>query len=258
MQQSYALITGSSGGIGLEMARIAATKKYNLILTARSTDKLEEIKKELSVTYGIKVICIPLDLSLQQCADKLYRTVKESSIIPEILINNAGFGYHGNFYKTSWEKENDMLNLNIIALTHLTKLFIQDMIHEGHGMVMNVSSTAAFLPLPYLSVYAASKSYVLSFSEALHAELKGTGISVTTLCPGPTKTGFEKKAEFENANLFNKFPVATAKKVAQKGFDGMLKKKTLVIPGGFNKLNYISSIITPRFITKRIAKKIMQ
>lgn len=247
MKSRNVLITGASGGIGLELAKIFATRGYNIIIVARSADKLHALAADL-VHTGADVKVIGLDLSVPHAAQSLYSRLKQDGLHVDILINNAGFGLYGEFADTSWEKECQMLNLNIIALTELTKLYVQDMKHQQYGRILNVASVAAFMPGPYMAVYFASKAYVLSFSEALAAELKGTGVTVTALCPGPTRTGFETTANANESGLFEKMPQANALDVAEYAYKALMKGKKVAVQGWFNKVN----VLLVRLLPKRL------
>ncbi len=239
------LITGASGGIGKEFAILFAEKKYNLVLVARSKDKLNAIAEELETKFNVKTNVILSDLSKPESPQKLYDEVMSKNIIIDVLINNAGFGEFGKFVEKDLKRYLRMINLNITALTELTGLFIQDMIKRKEGRILNVASTASFQPMPNFAVYAATKSYVLTFTEALHYELKGTGISVSALCPGPTTTGFEEAANMGNSKLFSSGGVMDAKTVAKIGFNKMMQNKMTIIPGLRNKILAFASNITP-------------
>jgi short-subunit dehydrogenase len=253
-----ALITGGSGGIGLEIARIHAQKGGDLILTARSKDKLDNIKKEFENRFNIKTDIIIKDLALPNASKELFDEVKSGKMKVDYLINNAGFGYFGKFTDTDWTKELNMINLNITALVHLTKLFLKDMLTSGSGKIMNVSSIAGFQPGPLMSVYYASKSFVLSFSEAIAEELDGTDVTVTTLSPGPTETDFQKNAELEKSNLFKRLSAEDPKFVAEYGYQAMLEGKRIAIPGIMNKITAQSSRFVPRKLVTKAVKMIQQ
>ena len=245
MKSRNVLITGASGGIGYELARIFATRGYNLIIVARSADKLHALASELLHT-GADVKVITTDLSLPNAAQTLHNQLKQQGLHVDILINNAGFGLYGDFSETPWERELQMLNLNIVALTELTKLYVNDMKKQQFGKILNVASVAAFMPGPYMAVYFASKAYVLSFSEALAAELKGTGVTVTALCPGPTRTGFETTANASDSGLFEKMPQASALEVAEYAYKSLMKGKQVAVYGILNKLNVLMVRLLPK------------
>jgi short-subunit dehydrogenase len=226
----YILITGASSGIGYEMAQQLAALKYNLILTARSEDKLEVVQQELSSKYGIVVHYIAKDLSNKDQAVRLFNDIKSANYQVSHLVNNAGFGDYGNFLETSLEKELNMIDLNISSLVILTKLFAKDMAARKSGRIMNVASLLSFLPFPYYSVYSATKSFVLAFTETVAAELEDSGITVTALFPGPVDTRFQTDEMKEtNANKTTKLVSATI--VAKAGVKLLLNGKGKKIVG---------------------------
>ncbi len=230
-----ALITGASEGIGMELARIHASKGDHLVLVARRADRLEALKKELETQYGIQVLVLAKDLSLDNSPKEVFEATEKANLPIDILVNNAGFGHFDLFTNSAWEKEDRMIRLNIAALTQLTKLYLPGMISRGYGRILNVSSVASFIPGPYMSVYFATKAYVTSFSEALAAELKGTGVTVTNLCPGATSSGFQAAAAVkeEKENKGNKMP--TAAEVAAFGYRAMMQGRYTVVHGWKNR-----------------------
>jgi uncharacterized protein len=252
----YALITGASGGIGYELAKIAASQKYNLILIARSANKLEQIKNEFQIQHQVEVINFVADLTNQKKIDEIINELQNKNIIPEILINNAGFGLYGKFEQTNWATEENMIQLNILSLVHFTKKLLPLMLKTGKGYIMNVASVAAFMPGPYMSVYYATKAFVLSFSQALNSELKGSGISVTAFCPGPTQTGFEEAAALTESKLFKRMPIASAKAASIYGFNAMKKRKAVAIHGFMNKMMILQLPFFPRNLVTWMVKKI--
>ncbi|MBI9069348.1 MAG: SDR family oxidoreductase [Salinivirgaceae bacterium] len=227
--KNVALITGASSGIGKELAHIHAEKGGGLVIVARSKDKLEQLKSELENKYSIKVLVIAKDLSLPEAAKEVYSQVKSEGIDIEYLINNAGFGGLGKFHEREWESDLSMINLNITALTALTRFFLPDFVARNSGRILNVSSTASFMPGPLQAVYYASKAYVTFFSNAIAEELHDTNITVTTLMPGATETEFGAISGMDKTVMFNK--TANARKVAEDGYNGMLKGKLDVISG---------------------------
>lgn len=245
-----ALVTGASYGIGLEMARELAAGRHDLILAARNIDKLNEVARELSAS-GIRVEVIRADLSSPGAAQALYDEVHKRGLKVDFLINNAGSGLHGHFADMKLSEVTSMLRLNIEALTELAHLFLQDMRKAGSGRILNIASTAAFQPGPLMACYYASKAYVLNFSEALSEELRGTGITVTALCPGPTHSEFQKRAGMSHIEIFTRFSMET-RKVARDGVQGMLKGRRLVIAGFLNNLMTFMVRFSPRFLTPRI------
>lgn len=245
------LITGASSGIGLEMAKQLADKKFNLILVARSLDKLQTLQQDLIAKEGIEVQIFDKDLSNKANAISLYNEIKSQNIIVDMLVNNAGVGLYGEFVETSLETELDMIELNVSSLVALTKLFAQDMVARKSGKIMNVASLLAFLPFPYYSVYSATKAFVLAFSETVSAELEGTGVTITTLCPGPVNTPFNSDAMLKT-NAYQSNKPKPADEVAKVGIELLLngKGKKLV---GFNNW-FISNL--PRFMPDGLMMKI--
>jgi short-subunit dehydrogenase len=253
----FTLITGASSGIGYELAHIFAREKYNLVLIARSQDKLLELKRELEKTYAITVFILVVDLTQLDAADQIFIQVENLKITIDILVNNAGFGLFGEFITTDWQREEEMIRVNIISLTRLTKLFVPQMKQNKKGKILNIASTAAFFPGPLMAVYYATKAYVLSFSQALQSELEGTGVTVTTLCPGPTVSHFQKTAVAEGVRTFaGKLP--TAQEVAEVGFAALMKGKSVAIQGVKNKLLIWFSRFLPRKVIAAQVKKIQQ
>ncbi len=251
-----ALITGSSNGIGLELAKVHASKGDNLVLVARSKDKLEAIKKELESAYKIQVHIIAKDLSLPDAAQEVYNETSQNNIQVDYLINNAGFGDFGMFYETDWNKELQMINLNITTLTHFTKLYVKDMVKRGNGKIMNVASTAAFQSGPTMAVYYATKAYVLSFSEAVDNEVRDKGVTVTILCPGATESGFQEKAAMQESKLVKNKKLVTSKTVAEYGYKAMMKGKTVAIQGFMNSVMANSVRFLPRSVVVSITRSI--
>ena len=224
-----ALITGASAGIGKEFARIQAKAKGNLVLVARSENKLNELKTELEKEHGIEVLVIAKDLTEPTAAQDVFDEVKTHMIKIDYLINNAGFGGQGKFHERKWEEDHAMIQLNIVALSELTRLFLPGMVERKEGKILNVSSTASLMPGPLQAVYFASKAYVTSFSNAISEELRGTNVTVTALLPGATESDFAKTSGLDNTALFDKtFPAAD---VALAGYNGMLKGKLNVKAG---------------------------
>jgi uncharacterized protein len=252
---TYTLITGASSGIGYEMAKILAEKKHHLILVARNEAKLTEVQSELSKKHGVMVQFIAQDLSNVQNAIALYNVIKSKEWQVSALVNNAGVGAYGDFVATSLEDDLKMIDLNVSSLVALTKLFAQDMLVARSGKIMNVASLLSFLPFPYYSVYSATKTFVLSFTETIAAELEGTGVVVTALCPGPTETAFNTdKMLTTNAYSANK-PVS-AESVAKAGVELLLNGKGKKIVG-FNNW-FLSNLprVTPDFIMMKIKKNL--
>ncbi len=251
-----ALITGATFGIGYELAKIFARENHNLILVARNLEKLNQIKSEL-LKPGIFIYTIQKDLTSPNSPVELYNEVKQNNFQVDILINNAGFGLLEPFVELDLKSQLDMIQLNITSLVHLTHLFLPEMIQRKNGKIMNVASTAAFQPGPNIAIYYATKAFVLSFSEVLNAELKGTGVSVSALCPGPTKTEFQKRATMANINLERTklIPYMSAGKVARIGYNGLMKNKRVIIPGLMNKTGAILVKFLPKSIILAVLKK---
>lgn len=253
--ENYTLITGASSGIGYAMAEILAQKKHNLILVARNKKQLQKMRIEYETKFNIKVKVINKDLSHSENAEVVYMEIKEENLQVDYLINNAGVGSYGQFTKISLLEELNMIELNITSLVVLTKLFSQDMVKRGSGTIMNVASLLSFLPLPYYSVYSATKSFVLAFSETVNAELEGTGVMVKALCPGPIDTPFTTP-EMATTNAYKTNKPVSAAFVANEGIKLLFNKKTKKIVG-FNNW-FISNLprITPDFIMMKIKKNL--
>ena len=254
----YALITGASGGIGFDLAVLMASKGHNLILTARSEEKITNLARQLSKTHGIESVAFPADLSVEDDREKLLEFIRNNNYHIEILVNNAGFGDLGPFEHADWDKTHRMIQLNITALSHLTRVLIPGMRKFKSGRILNVASVAAFMPGPLMAVYYASKAYVLSFSEALAGELRGSGITVTTLCPGPVATGFQEKAEFNDPTLMKILKPATPAEVAEYGYKAMIKGKRLAIHGLMNRFMIFSLRFSPRRMVSDLVKRLHQ
>lgn len=235
------LITGASSGIGKELAIIHASKGGNLVLVARRVEELELLKSELEDKYKVKVSIFQQDLSKQDSAKSVYGFCKQNNIEIEYLMNNAGFGGHGNFVDRSLEKDVEMIHLNIQSLVELSHLFLQDMKKRKSGKILNTASTAGFLPGPLQATYFATKAFVVSFSKGISHELKPYGISVTALCPGPVKTEFEYVAGMGESNMFKNG--ATAYSTALKGYNSMMKGKRICISD--NGLNFAIRFLLP-------------
>lgn len=251
-----ALITGASNGIGLELAKIHASKGGDLVLVARNKSKLDELKHELETKFNIKVYTIGKDLSAANAAKEVYDETSKQQIKIDYLINNAGFGDFGFFAETDWNKELQMINLNITTLTQFTKLYLQDMLKRKSGKIMNVASTAAFQSGPTMAVYYATKAYVLSFSEAVDNEVRDQGISITALCPGATESGFQAAAAMEESNLVKGRKLPGSKEVAEYGYAAMLRGKTVAIHGFMNWIMANSVRFIPRSIVVKVTRKI--
>ena len=251
-----ALITGASGGIGLELARIHASKGDHLVLVARSADKLSALKKDLEAAQKITVHNIAKDLSQPGAAQEVFDETKAAGITVDYLINNAGFGDFGFFHERDWNKQQQMINLNITALTHLTHLYLKEMITRRSGRIMNVASTAAFQPGPTMAVYYATKAYVLHFSEAVNNEVKDKGITVTALCPGATESGFQEAAAMQESRLVKGRKLPTSKEVAQYGYKAMMAGKPVAVHGLLNSIMAGSVRFMPRNWVVAVTRKV--
>jgi len=256
--KTTALITGASNGIGLELAKVFAANNHNLVLVARSADKLENLKTELVAEYGIDVLNMPKDLAQPGAPKEIYQTLKEKNITIHYLVNNAGFGDFGFFHETNWDKEASMIDLNVRSLTEMTKLFVRDMVANRNGRVMNLASTASFQPGPLMSVYYATKHYVLAFSEAIANELSDYNVTVTALCPGPTASGFQSASDIEDSRLVKGKKLPTSEEVAVYGYKAMMKGKRVAIHGTMNRLLAESVRFMPRKMVTKTVRKLQE
>ncbi len=256
--ENTALITGATSGIGLEMAKIFAQNKINLLLVARNENKLKILADELQRTNGIQVKVIAKNLSVAESAKDIYEYCKNASIQVKYLVNNAGFGDYGAFYKLDLERQIQMINLNIITLTSLTHLFLPEMLRKKSGKVLNVASIAAVLPGPLMAVYYATKAYVLHFSEAIANELSETGVTVTCLCPGGTETNFFKEANAGESSFAKGKTFVSPQKVAKYGFESMMKGKQVAIHGMMNYLMVNSVRFFPRNMVTKVSRKMSE
>ena len=252
-----ALITGASSGIGLELTHLFARDGYRLVLLARNRNTLRQIGDDLQARYSVTVRIAPKDLAHPATPAELYQELQEAGIVLDVLVNNAGFGLAGAFQTTDWNREAEMMQVNMVAATHLTKLFLPQ-IRAREGRILNVASTAAFQPGPFMSVYYASKAFLLSFSEALAEELDGTGVGVTCLCPGPVKTNFQRRAYLEGTALANSPLLVDVREVARLGYEGMKQGKRIVIPGWKNQLGVEMLRLSPRKVVTRVVRRIQE
>jgi short-subunit dehydrogenase len=252
-----ALITGASSGIGLELAKIHASKGGNLVVVARNKAKLEELKSDLEKQYGIQVYVIAKDLAIPNAAIEVFEETEKEGIHIDYLINNAGFGLYGKFEQTDWLEESNMIQVNITALTQFTKLYLPGMIARKNGKILNVASTAAFVPGPTMAVYCATKPYVLSFSEAVNNEVNEHGITITALCPGATASGFSVAAKADKSALFSKTKLATSAEVALFGYEAMIHGKQVAIHGFLNQFLAFFIRFMPRSLVVKISRKVI-
>jgi len=253
-----ALITGASNGIGLELCKLLAADHNQLVITARSREKLQQLAGQLEDNHGIRVHVITEDLSQTGSSKRLVKHLASNYLEPDLLINNAGFGLLGPFAEQSEDELMRMLQLNMNELTRLTRLVLPGMIRKKRGKILNVASTAAFQPGPFMAAYYASKAYVLSYSQALAEELRDHNINVTALCPGPTETGFQDRAGMDASPLFKIMPVQDAATVAKAGYRGMQKGKRIVVPGLINKLLVYGSRFMPRRLLTKIVRQMQE
>lgn len=251
-KKGYCLITGAAGGLGLQLAKVFSKNGYSLVLIDIDEINLEKTVKCLSSNKDINVISISADLSQNDAAIRIYETITIQNINIEVLINNAGFGYYGLFAENKWEKQESMIKLSVLTTSHLAKLFLPEMLANRKGYILNIASLAAFQPGPLMSVYHASKAFMLSFSQSLANELKDTGVFVTVVCPGIMATGFQKANNNESPRL--KWTLGSAEKVAEFCYRSMLKNKVVAIPGLMTSL--LANL--PRFITRNATTNIVR
>jgi short-subunit dehydrogenase len=249
----WTIITGASSGIGAEMARVFAARGYSLVLTARRGDRLAALQEELASPI-VRVETIVADLEQPGAAGALLAEIAARGITIHTLVNNAGFGLRGRFATLPLDGQLAMLQLNIVSLTELCRAVLPGLVARGAGGIINVASTGAFQPVPYLGVYAATKAYVLSLSEAMHEEAKGPGVTVTALCPGPTKTEFAKRADMEKSKLFKSGMAADH--VARLAVEGYEAGRAIVVTGGANKVGAFGVRLMPRAVIRWAAGKL--
>jgi uncharacterized protein len=251
-----ALITGASSGIGLELAKTFASHGHHLVLVARNEGKLKELAAQIEQQYKVKVTVIAKDLSNYNTAKEIVNSCTQQNIQVDYLVNNAGIGDFGFFHESDWNKQEQIINLNITALTCLTHLVLPGMVQRKFGKILNVASTAAFQPGPTMSVYYATKAYVLSFTEAISNELEKTGVTVTALCPGATESGFQSAAAMEESKLVKGKKLPSSAEVATYGYKALMNGKVVAIHGFMNKVIAESVRFTPRFLVRKIVRSI--
>lgn len=251
--RATALITGASSGIGLELARLLASDGYDLVLSARAEGPLRRLAGEMTARFGVAAQPLPEDLALPGAADRLSQRVHDTGVTVEVLVNNAGFGEYGPFAARDPAEIAGLLHVNVQALTLLTRLTLPGMLARGRGRILNVASTAAFFPGPLMTVYYASKAYVLSFSQGLAGELAGSGVTVTCLCPGPTATGFQERAGLRGGRLVGRSLMDPAR-VAREGYAGLRRGRALVVPGALNRF----AIQIPRWLPRRAVARLVR
>jgi len=254
-----ALITGASTGIGRELAFIAAVDGYDVVLVARSAGSLEAVATDITRKTSRKTHVFPVDLAVPNAAKALFAQVEQAGLTVDVLINNAGFGLLGKFWNLPEDQQMQMVQLNIGALTQLTRLFLPGMIERRSGYIMNLGSTAAFQPGPLMAIYYASKAYVVSFSEAIHNEAKEYGVKVCCLCPGATSTEFDKRAGMTSTKLFGKGSrPMSSDDVAQIGWNAMKRGKSSVVAGNTNTLMAFLVRFAPRQMAAGIARSLQE
>lgn len=259
-EQSTALVTGASSGIGLELARVLARHGHNLVLVARDEIRLNEIAREFGKENNVTVKVIARDLSNESAPTEIYNLLHNESLSVDVLVNCAGTATLGLFANANLATQMKMIQLNVLALTALTQLFLKDMLNRGQGKILNVASTAAFQPGPLMAVYYATKAYVLSFSEAIANEVIGSGVSVTALCPGPTITGFQVKTGTDQTKLFHSrmLDILPAETVAKIGYSGLMSNKTVVIPGFKNRITVFLVRLMPRQWVTKVTRRMQE
>lgn len=262
MGSKTALVTGASSGIGLELAKLFARDDYSLVLVASHEETLARIAGELASVYTVAVKWIRKDLSSPQAAQEIFEELERESVDVAVLVNNAGVGLWGPFAENDLDAELRMMQLNMASLTSLTKLFSKKMLSKGEGKILNVASTVAFQAGPLMAVYYATKAYVLLFSEALSNEFRGAGVSVSVLCPGPTRTGFQKRSNLWSSRLMGSklfdWLSMDARKVAAAGYRGLMRRRVVIVPGLKNKWLVFSTRLVPRSLASRFARLIQE
>lgn len=233
---SYVLITGTTSGLGREFARIFAQNGYNIVAVARNEILLQQQKQELERHFGIEMVYVVKDLSTENSAQEVYDEIKHKGINIDILINNAGFGSFGRYIDVDWQRQKGLASVNMLAVMQLSYLFGKDMDRRGRGKIVNIASIASFQAGPYMAMYYASKAFVRSFSEALHEEMKSSGVSVTAICPGPVATNFERNAQMINSAMFTRLRVYTPEVVAARSYRAIMNNKAVYVVGWPNKL----------------------
>jgi hypothetical protein len=252
MSGKTALVTGASAGLGRELARLAAADKIDLVLVARRRDRLDELARELSAAHGVAVAVIAADLADPAAPRAVFERVQAEGLVVDYLVNNAGFGSIGPFAQAALARQLEMIAVNVRALVELTHHFLPGMLARKQGRILNLASVAGFVPGPYMATYYASKAFVLSFTEALATELRGTGVTATASCPGPTKTEFAEVARNGETKLFRR-NVADAAAVAKHAYRAMLAGTVVAVPGVMNKVIVQSIRVAPRASLRRAA-----
>jgi short-subunit dehydrogenase len=252
----WALVTGASSGIGLEFSKLLAADGYNIVLAARSQEGLEKLAADLQDQYNVKTGMFTADLVDAKAPQQIFESLKDEGIVVDLLVNNAGFGARGQFKDLDRQMQIDEIQLNVTALTDLSRLFLPSMVERKTGGIINVASTAAFQSGPMMAVYFATKAYVMSFSLAVANEVKEHGVTITCLCPGATNTSFQKRANAESTTLFNPLLMMNPKEVAKDGYRGFKEGSELVVSGFLNQLVALSTRMIPRQTAAAIARRL--
>lgn len=255
MAAERALITGASSGIGWELAKLFAADKSDLVLVARRKERLDALAEELKDEFGVDVYVLPKDLSDPEAPKEIFEELKAAGIDVDVVVNNAGFGLRGPFANIDMDGQIDMVQVNVVALTHLTRLFLPGIIERGRGGILNVGSLAGFQPGPNLAVYYATKAYVLSLTEAISEEITNPNIKISCLAPGPVKTEFGEKSALDDSLLF-KMSLMDVGPVVREGYEGFRQGKVIVLPGIKQKLIPLFLRFTPRFLVRKIVKSL--
>jgi hypothetical protein len=258
LKNKWALVTGASSGLGADFARILASVDCHLILVARRQERLEALKEEICADFGVSVKVASMDLSLPESPQQLYDQLKAEGIAVDILINNAGFGLYGEFLDVDWERTQQMLQLNMLTVAHLTWLFAQDMVSRNFGYILQIASNGAYQPSPLYAAYSASKSFVLSLSEALNYELRDTNVKCTALSPGITVTEFHQVAGQKEGSLYYRLTKLDSMTVARKGIQALLAGRPSLVPGWIVSVMAWSNRLVPRRLSTAMAAWLMQ
>lgn len=248
-------MTGASSGIGLELASCLARGGYDLVLVARNREKLKQVANTLSNRYNVRVLILVKDLSRPLAPQKIFEELQRANVQIDVLVNNAGLGIYGHFAEADGDQMLNVMQVNVAVLTHLIRLFLPQMLERGQGRVLNVASTAAFQPGPLMAVYFASKAFVLSLSEALSNETEGSGVFITCLCPGPTQSDFQNRAQMNRSKL-SENNLMSATQVANAGYRAMMRGQTLIIPGNNNAFWAWFTRLLPRSTTPKIVRRV--
>lgn len=251
--RSTALVTGASSGFGAEFTRLFGADGCNVVMVARSGAAMESIAQEVEERHGVEVTVMPKDLAHHGASAELVASLDQRGVTIDTLVNNAGFSTYGEFWRDDPATQSDMLAVNVVALTELSRLIVPGMVERGHGRVLHLGSVGSFSAAPMTAAYAATKAYVLSLSLAMAEELAGTGVTVTCLCPGPTRTGFQERADMGDSALLSGTKLPAAREVAEAGYAAMKAGKPYLVTGGSSRAFAFGSRFLPRTTTARIA-----